>query len=74
MCTFEVFEKVGYFNEHLKSNEDIEFHKRMKDKGGQFYLSTSIQSTYYVRPSLTGLIKKSLGDGVWNIMANRVSP
>lgn len=70
----EVFETVGYFNEHLKRNEDIEFHKRMKDKGGQFYLSTSIQSTYYVRPSLSGLIKKSLGDGVWNIMANRVSP
>ncbi|WP_260681894.1 glycosyltransferase family 2 protein [Alkalicoccobacillus porphyridii] len=67
----KVFDEVGYFTEGLKRNEDIEFHKRMKDKGMQFYMSTSIKSTYYVRPTLKGVIKKSLGDGTWNIIADQ---
>ena len=70
----EVFEKVGYFNEDLKRNEDIEFHKRMKDQGMRFFMSTTIRSTYYVRPTLKGLIQKSLGDGTWNIIANQAVP
>ncbi|MEY8752199.1 glycosyltransferase family 2 protein [Alkalicoccobacillus gibsonii] len=70
----EVFEKVGYFNEDLKRNEDIEFHKRMKDQGMRFFMSTTIRSTYYVRSSLKGLIQKSLGDGTWNIIANQAVP
>lgn len=70
----EVFEKVGYFTEGLKRNEDIEFHKRMKDQGMRFYLSTTIKSTYYVRPTLKGVIQKSLGDGTWNIIADQSVP
>lgn len=70
----EVFEKVGYFNEDLKRNEDIEFHKRMKDQGMRFFMSTTLRSTYYVRPTLKGLIQKSLGDGTWNIIANQAVP
>ncbi|MCM2675739.1 glycosyltransferase family 2 protein [Alkalicoccobacillus plakortidis] len=70
----EVFEKVGYFNEDLKRNEDIEFHKRMKDQGMRFFMSTSIQSTYYVRLTLKGLIQKSLGDGTWTMIADQSVP
>ncbi|KYG30881.1 glycosyltransferase family 2 protein [Alkalihalobacillus trypoxylicola] len=70
----EVFEEVGLFNESLKRNEDIEFHQRVKKMGGSFFLTTSIQSTYYVRDSILGLIKKSMGDGTWSMIANRVTP
>lgn len=70
----EVFDEVGLFDETLKRNEDIEFHKRMRDAGKTFFLSTSIASTYFVRPTLKGLIDKSLGDGMWNIIANRITP
>ncbi|MFS0787790.1 glycosyltransferase family 2 protein [Shouchella sp. 1P09AA] len=69
-----VFSDVGLFDERLKRNEDIEFHKRMRDLGKTFYLSTTIQSTYYVRPTLKGLIDKSLGDGKWNMIANAATP
>ncbi|MDQ0206811.1 glycosyltransferase family 2 protein [Alkalicoccobacillus murimartini] len=70
----EVFDQVGYFNEDLKRNEDIEFHKRMKDNEMTFFLSTSIWSTYFVRPTLNGLIKKSLGDGTWTMIADQATP
>ncbi|GAF64980.1 putative glycosyltransferase [Bacillus sp. TS-2] len=70
----EVFNQIGYFNENLKRNEDLEFHKRLKDVGGSFYLSTSIRSVYFVRNSIKGLIDKSLGDGTWNIIADRITP
>ncbi|KQL57049.1 MULTISPECIES: glycosyltransferase family 2 protein [Bacillaceae] len=69
-----VFTDVGLFDERLKRNEDIEFHKRMRDAGKTFFLSTSIQSTYFVRPTVKGLIDKSLGDGKWNIIANAATP
>lgn len=69
-----VFEKVGYFNEKLRRNEDIEFHKRMKNLGMEFYMSTSIKSTYYVRSTLKGLIQKSLGDGTWTMIADQSVP
>lgn len=69
-----VFKEVGGFEERLKRNEDIEFHKRMRDKNKTFFLSTTITSTYYVRNTLKGLIQKSLDDGMWNIIANRTTP
>ncbi|MBU8596691.1 glycosyltransferase family 2 protein [Shouchella clausii] len=69
-----VFQEVGYFNEQLKRNEDLEFHKRMRTAGKTFFLSTTICSTYYVRSTIGGLIDKSLGDGMWTIVANRVTP
>ncbi|KMK77399.1 glycosyltransferase family 2 protein [Alkalihalobacillus pseudalcaliphilus] len=70
----EVFLEVGYFNEDLKRNEDIEFHRRMKEKGHTFYLTTDIQSVYYVRDTLKGLFLKSFGDGMWSVIANRLTP
>ncbi|MBM7841170.1 glycosyltransferase involved in cell wall biosynthesis [Alkalihalobacillus xiaoxiensis] len=69
-----VFKEVGGFEERLKRNEDIEFHKRMRDKNKTFFLSTTITSTYFVRTTLKGLIQKSLDDGKWNIIANRTTP
>ncbi|GAE35788.1 glycosyltransferase [Halalkalibacter akibai] len=70
----EIFDEIGCFNEDLKRNEDIEFHRRVYNYGGQFFLSTKIRSTYYVRDSLKGLINKSLGDGTWSMIANQVTP
>ncbi len=69
-----LFNEVGLFNEDLKRNEDIELHQRVRDAGGQFYLTTSIKTTYFVRDSLKGLIDKSLGDGMWSMIADRKAP
>lgn len=66
-----VFDEVGYFDESLKRNEDLEMHARIRRSGGRFFLSTRIQSVYYTRHTLRGLIKKSLDDGKWTFIAAR---
>ncbi|EGL82033.1 glycosyl transferase family 2 [Caldalkalibacillus thermarum TA2.A1] len=65
----DIFESVGYFREDLKRNEDLEMHARIRNQGGKFYLSTTIQSVYFARDTLWGLIQKSLGDGKWTFIA-----
>ncbi|MDQ0338504.1 glycosyltransferase involved in cell wall biosynthesis [Caldalkalibacillus uzonensis] len=69
----DIFDQVGYFREDLQRNEDLEMHARIRNQGGNFYLSTTIQSVYFARDTLWGLIKKSLGDGKWTFIAARKS-
>lgn len=65
----EIFKKVGYFNEDLKRIEDLELHARIRNNGGKFYLSTSINTIYYARNTLKTLLEKTYSDGKWNIIA-----
>ena len=67
----EVFQKAGLFNENLRRSEDIEFHARVRNQGGQFYLSSEIASTYYARDSVKAFVQKSFADGKWGIIASR---
>lgn len=67
----EVFEEVGYFDESLKRNEDLEMHARIRRAGGKFFLSTMIRSTYYVRNTLPALMEKSFADGKWTLVASK---
>ncbi len=67
----EIFDKVGYFDETLKRNEDLEMHARIRNQGGTFFLSTSIRSTYFVRNTLSAFIKKSFSDGKWTMVASK---
>lgn len=67
----EIFNQVGYFDESLRRNEDLEMHSRIRSVGGKFYLSSSIKSTYFVRSSLSGMIRKSFADGRWTLVASR---
>jgi len=66
----EIFEIVGYFQEELKRNEDLEMHARIRQAGMIFYLSTKIRSVYFVRETLSGLIHKAWGDGRWTMIAS----
>ncbi|SFS75494.1 glycosyltransferase family 2 protein [Marininema halotolerans] len=67
----EVFEEVGYFDEQLKRNEDLEMHARVRKNGGSFFLSTRVKSTYFVRNTLSTFLQKSFGDGKWTMMASK---
>lgn len=67
----EIFEQVGFFDEGLQRNEDLEMHARIRKNGGSFFLSTAIRSTYYVRNTLSAFIKKSFDDGKWTMVASR---
>ncbi|PTX50635.1 glycosyl transferase family 2 [Melghirimyces profundicolus] len=67
----EIFDEVGYFDENLKRNEDLEMHSRIRRNGGSFFLSTAIRSTYFVRNTLCAFLKKSYSDGKWTIVASK---
>lgn len=64
----EVFEKIGFYDERLVRNQDIELNKRLKRAGGKIYLIPDIQCTYYARETLKDLAKNSFENGRWNIL------
>lgn len=66
-----IFDEVGYFNEGLFRNQDIEFHERMKQHGYRFLTHPEMKIKYYVRTSIKKLIKKALGDGYWVVVSKR---
>ena len=63
-----VFEEVGYFNEKMVRNQDIELHSRIKAAGYKFYFDPSIKSTYYTRTTLSKMLKQAYGNGFWNMI------
>jgi glycosyltransferase involved in cell wall biosynthesis len=67
----EVFDSIGYFNEKLVRNQDIEFNLRLKRAGGKIILFPDIKLTYYSRSTLKELCKNSFGNGYWVIAAKR---
>lgn len=69
-----VFEKIGLFDERLVRNQDIEFESRLRKSGGRIYLTPDIKVYYYCRPSLNGLWKQNLANGIWNIRMAQICP
>ena len=53
-----VFERVGGYNEHVGVNEDYELNVRIRQAGGQIYLTPAIRSTYYGRQTLGALARQ----------------
>jgi GT2 family glycosyltransferase len=64
----EVFNKVGYFDERLTRDQDIELNKRIIKRGGRIFLVPEIFSTYYARETYRGLAKNNFQTGLWNIL------
>jgi len=63
----KIFEEIGFFNEDLVRNQDIEFHSRIRKKGWKIFMAPSIRSYYYCRSNIRGLLKQSFGNGYWVI-------
>lgn len=63
-----VFEQVGYFDECMVRNQDIELHSRIKAARYKFYFNPAIKSTYYTRTSLKKMMKQAYGNGYWNMI------
>lgn len=61
----EIFNCIGMFNENLKRNQDIDFHKRLKKNNFNMLTSPSLKATYYSRANLTSFIKQSFDNGFW---------
>lgn len=63
-----VFPEVGYFDEKMVRNQDIELHSRIKAAGYKFYFDPSIKSTYYTRNTFNKMLKQAYGNGFWNMI------
>lgn len=64
----DIFDKVGFFDEKMVRNQDIELHSRIKKKGGRFYFNPAIKSTYYTRNTVKKMLKQAYGNGQWNMV------
>ncbi|WP_367357464.1 glycosyltransferase family 2 protein [Mesotoga sp.] len=69
----EVFDRIGYFNEQLVRNQDIELNLRLKRAGGRIILYPDIQFNYYARSTYGDLWRNSFGNGYWVIAGSRFS-
>ena len=65
-----IFNEIGYFDEKLERNQDLDFHKRVKEKGYVLLTDPQLQIKYYVRTELKSLVKKAYGDGYWTMKSN----
>lgn len=63
-----VFDKVGYFDEGMLRNQDIELHNRIRRRNLRFYFNPEIESTYYTRNTLKKMLRQAYGNGFWNMM------
>lgn len=60
-----IFESVGFYNEKLKRNQDMEFSKRMIGKENKIFLVPSAVSTYFARETYKALARNNFGNGFW---------
>lgn len=61
----EVFKKIGFFNENLIRNQDMEFNLRLKKNGGKILLVPNIIAYYYPDSNFRDFFKHNFKDGLW---------
>jgi glycosyltransferase involved in cell wall biosynthesis len=60
------FEKIGYYDERLVRNQDIELNSRIRKAGGKIIISPEIKLNYYNRATYKGIWQQSFNNGLWN--------
>ena len=63
----EIFNKIGLFNEHLKSSQDMEFNLRLKKSGGKILFIPDIVCYYYALSDYKSFCKNNCRNGFWAI-------
>ena len=61
----EWLNRVGQFNELLRSNEDYEYNLRLRQAGGVIWFDPRIRSEYFTRPDLRSLVLQYWRYGYW---------
>lgn len=60
-----LWQEIGGYDERLLSNEDYDFHYRVRQRGGRILLDTGGHSIYFARPSFTALAAQYSRYGRW---------
>lgn len=68
MGTFRrsLFEEIGFYDERLVRNQDMELNSRIRKAGGSIVVSPEIRVGYYNRATYRGLWQQSFNNGLWN--------
>jgi succinoglycan biosynthesis protein ExoA len=61
----DVFDRFGFFDEELLTNEDYELNARLRQGGGRIWLNPRIRSVYFARSSLKALSQQYWRYGYW---------
>ncbi|MEW9698213.1 glycosyltransferase family 2 protein [Paenibacillus sp. SI8] len=69
----DIFEKVGYYDERLTRNQDIELNCRIRESGEMIYLTPAIKSVYFNRSSLKSLWQQNYKNGYWNVITRAIN-
>jgi glycosyltransferase involved in cell wall biosynthesis len=69
-----IFDRIGFFNEQLLTNEDYEFNTRIRKSGGKIWLNPEIRSKYIARKNIHQLAKQYLRYGFWKARMIRMYP
>lgn len=70
----EVFERIGMFNERLVRNQDTEFFGRAAQAGVRVLLDPAMETVYYARDTLPGLLSQGFRNAYWNVLVWRGRP
>lgn len=61
----KVFEEVGFFDESLERNQDIDLHTRISKKGYRFLTTPDMKAVYYSRISIKKFLAQAYDNGYW---------
>ena len=68
-----VFNKIGFFNEKMIRNEDIEFNSRLKKSKGKILLHPDIWACYFSRSDILSFLRQKFQDGFWCVYGRSVA-
>jgi len=60
-----LFDRIGFFDETLLTNEDYEFNTRIRANGGKIFFDPAIRTQYFARSTLSALAKQYWRYGFW---------
>ena len=63
----EIFQLLGFFDESLHRNQDVDFHKKMVSRGHQLMTSPDMRAIYYSRTSVFKFVQQAFNNGFWVI-------
>ncbi|MCX6246709.1 MAG: glycosyltransferase family 2 protein [Bacteroidetes bacterium] len=66
-----VFDKIGFFDEELLRNQDIEFNGRLLKNGGTIYLVPEVRIIYYARDSVKKLLNMFFQYSMFRPLVNK---
>ncbi len=65
-----IFNKIGYYDERLERNQDIELNKRLKAANGKIFLVPDVSCIYYSRSTFYKLVENNFRNGEWVILTS----